>query len=772
MDVIPAKKCCCGRGSFARIQTPRGKEVYGLAKKKSKQPAASKGPDVYIENAGVVIEQPITDTLVGNYMPYAMSVIVSRAIPEIDGFKPSHRKILYTMYRMGLLTGARVKSANAVGEVMKLHPHGDVAIYETMVRLSRGNEALLHPYIDSKGNFGKSYSRDMAYAAARYTEVKLSPICQELFADIDRDTVDMVDNYDATRKEPTLLPVSFPSVLVNANVGIAVGMASAICPFNLAEVCETTIALMENPDHVLLDTLKAPDFSTGGQILYDAAELQKIYDTGRGTVRLRGRWRYDKSAHCIEVIEIPPTTTVEAIIDKVVELVKGGRLKEISDIRDETDLGGLKIALDLKRGADPDRVIQRLFRFTPLEDGFSCNFNVLIGAVPKVLGVRELLGEWTAFRLECVRRRIYFELGKRKEKLHLLRGLAKILLDIDRAVAIVRQTEEEQEVVPNLMIGFGIDEIQAEYVAEIRLRQLNRAHILRRTQEIESLEKDIEDMQATLKSKARLQGVVVEELRAVAKKYGQPRKSEIILSPETTWEDEQQEIADYPVHLFFTREGYFKKITPASWRMSSEHKLKEGDEVIAEVESTNRAHLLFFSDKGQVYKAQASDFDDTKASALGEFIPARLGMDEGEGAAYMAVTADYAGYMLFCFENGRVAKVELAAYATKTRRKKLTGAYNTKMPIAAMLCLADDARLLLSASNGRVLILDSARVSPKAARGSQGVQVMTLKPGLRMTTMRLFDDAMLSNPHRYMPRSLPSAGYTPREQDAMEQLTL
>lgn len=767
MDGADARKCWL---SLRRRHAKRC--VSALAKRKEKEPVAPKSPDVYIENAGVVVDQPITDTLIGNYMPYAMSVIVSRAIPEIDGFKPSHRKILYTMYRMGLLSGGRVKSANAVGEVMKLHPHGDAAIYETMVRLSRGNEALLHPYVDSKGNFGKSYSRDMAYAAARYTEVKLAPICQELFSDIDKDTVDMVDNYDSTRKEPTLLPVSFPSVLVNANVGIAVGMASAICPFNLAEVCETAVALIKNPNHVIIDTLKAPDFPTGGQILFDAAELEKIYETGRGSVRVRGRYRYDKSGNCVEIIEIPPTTTVEAVIDKVVELVKAGKIKEVSDIRDETDLGGLKIAMDLKRGVDADKLMQRLFKLTPLEDSFSCNFNVLIGASPRVLGVRELLAEWTAFRLECVRRRVFFELGKKKEKLHLLQGLAKILLDIDKAVAIIRKTEEEREVVPNLMIGFGIDELQADYVAEIRLRQLNREHILKRTQEIESLEKDVAEMESTLKSKSRLQGVVVAELEAAAKKYGQPRKSEIVMADDAPLPDEQQETADYPVHLFFTREGYFKKITPASWRMSGEHKLKEGDAVIEAVEATNRAHLLFFSDKGQVYKAQAADFDDTKASALGEFIPARLGMDEGESAVYMAVTTDYSGCMLFCFENGKVAKVELSAYETKTRRKKLTGAYCTKAPLAAMLCLKEDGRLLLSASNGRVLVLDTARVSPKTARETLGVQVMTLKPGLRMMSMRPFEDMMLANAHRYMPRTLPSAGYTPREQDIMEQLTL
>lgn len=744
-----------------------------MAKKKNSDNAKpAVGSNAVIENAGVVLDQPITQTLTSNYMPYAMSVIVSRAIPEIDGFKPSHRKILYTMYKMGLITGGRVKSANAVGEVMKLHPHGDQAIYETLVRLSRGNEALLHPYIDSKGNFGKAYSRDMAYAAARYTEVKLMPLCQELFADLDKDSVDMVDSYDGRMKEPTLLPVSFPSILVNSNVGIAVGMASSICPFNLAEVCETAIAMIKNPEHVISDTLKAPDFPGGGDIIYNADELEKIYATGRGSVRVRSRYRVDKSSGCLEIIAIPPTTTVEAIIDKVVELVKSGKVREIADIRDETDLGGLKITLDLKRGVDADKLMKRLYKLTPLEDAFSCNFNVLIGSSPRVMGVGELLNEWTAFRLECIRRRLFFDLKKKREKLHLLQGLAKILLDIDKAIKIVRETEEEREVVPNLMIGFGIDEVQADYVAEIKLRQLNREYILKRTDEIDDLKNSIDDMEETLKSRPRMLAIITSELKSVAKKFGQPRKSEIIIDDDVEEAEVEEAAPDYPVHLFFTREGYFKKITPQSWRMSGDHKLKEGDEVVQAIEASNRSHLLFFSDKGQVYKAVASDFDDTKASVLGDFIAAKLGFDEGENAVYMAVTSDYKGYMFFGFENGKVAKITLSSYETKTRRKKLTGAYSIKEPLVGMLFAENDVTLLIKATNGKVLLLDTARIAAKTARDSIGVQVMTVKGKNVVTTVKAFEDGMLDNAHHYNPRSIPSAGYTPREEDIMTQITL
>lgn len=639
-------------------------------KKKSapKRPPVQKTHGV-IEGAGMVVEQKIANTLELNYMPYAMSVILSRAIPEIDGFKPSHRKLLYTMYKMGLLTGARTKSANIVGQTMKLNPHGDQAIYDTMVRLSRGYEALLHPYVDSKGNFGKFYSRDMAWAASRYTEAKLDPICGELFRDIDKDTIDFVDNYDNTLREPTLLPASYPSVLVNANTGIAVGMASSICSFNLKEVCETAIALIRDPQHDISSTLPAPDFTGGGQIVYSKETFGQIYKTGRGSFKVRARYAYDKSANCIDILGIAPTTTCEAIIEKIIDIVKAGKIKEIADVRDETGLDGLKITIDLKRGADPDRLMQRLYKMTPLEDSFACNFNVLIAGVPRVLGVRELLDEWTAFRVECVRRRTHFDLSKKKDKLHLLSGLKLILLDIDKAVRIVRETAEEDEVVPNLMIGFGIDEIQAEYVAEIKLRHLNREYILKRTQEIETLEKDIEELEAILASKTRVKTIIINELKEVAEKYGQPRKSILIYPDEIEDVQLEEEIPDYPVNLFFTKEGYFKKITPLSLRMSGEQKLKPEDEITQTVEATNACDLLFFTNKCQVYKAKASDFPDTKASVLGEYIPARLGMDEGETAVYMVMTKDYNGILLFAFENGKVAKVPLEHMRQKPTAK-------------------------------------------------------------------------------------------------------
>ncbi len=666
-----------------------------MAPRKKNDSQSKRGPvnpNAVIENAGVMVEQPITETLEKNYMPYAMSVILSRAIPEIDGFKPSHRKLLYTMYKMGLLTSARTKSANVVGQTMRLNPHGDAAIYETLVRLSRGYEALLYPYVDSKGNFGKAYSRDMAYAASRYTEVKLEKICQELFSDIDKDTVDFVDNYDATMKEPKLLPVTYPGILVNANMGIAVGMASSICPFNLGEVCETTIALMNDPNHDISSTLTAPDFPGGGYILYNKAELDKIYSTGRGSVTVRSRYTYDKQNNCIDITEIPPTTTIEAIMDKVIDLIKAGRIREIADMRDETDLSGLKITIDLKRGTDPDKLMQKLFRLTPLEDNFSCNFNVLVGGMPKVMGVGELLSEWIAFREDCVKRRIYFDLTKKKEKLHLLRGLEKILLDIDKAIRIVRETEEEREVVPNLMIGFGIDETQAEFVAEIRLRQLNREYILKRTDEIGELEKDIAEMESTLQSRRKIRSVITSELRQVIKKYSQPRKSILIFPSDEPQEAEEDDTPDYPVNLFFTREGYFKKITNQSLRMSADQKLKEGDSITQSVTATNRSELLFFTDKCQVYKTTAADFDDTKASVLGDYLPAKLGMDSGENPVFMAVTTDYQGYLLFAFENGKAAKVPLSAYATKTRRRKLANAYSDKARLVQALQLCRGLR--------------------------------------------------------------------------------
>ena len=745
-----------------------------MAPRKKNDSQSKRGPvnpNAVIENAGVMVEQPITETLEKNYMPYAMSVILSRAIPEIDGFKPSHRKLLYTMYKMGLLTSARTKSANVVGQTMRLNPHGDAAIYETLVRLSRGYEALLYPYVDSKGNFGKAYSRDMAYAASRYTEVKLEKICQELFSDIDKDTVDFVDNYDATMKEPKLLPVTYPGILVNANMGIAVGMASSICPFNLGEVCETTIALMNDPNHDISSTLTAPDFPGGGYILYNKAELDKIYSTGRGSVTVRSRYTYDKQNNCIDITEIPPTTTIEAIMDKVIDLIKAGRIREIADMRDETDLSGLKITIDLKRGTDPDKLMQKLFRLTPLEDNFSCNFNVLVGGMPKVMGVGELLSEWIAFREDCVKRRIYFDLTKKKEKLHLLRGLEKILLDIDKAIRIVRETEEEREVVPNLMIGFGIDETQAEFVAEIRLRQLNREYILKRTDEIGELEKDIAEMESTLQSRRKIRSVITSELRQVIKKYSQPRKSILIFPSDEPQEAEEDDTPDYPVNLFFTREGYFKKITNQSLRMSADQKLKEGDSITQSVTATNRSELLFFTDKCQVYKTTAADFDDTKASVLGDYMPAKLGMDSGENPVFMAVTTDYQGYLLFAFENGKAAKVPLSAYATKTRRRKLANAYSDKARLVQALQLAEDCEVLFTSSDTRMLIVHSGLIPAKVTKDTQGVAVMALKKKHLLVSARIYDGGF-ADPKRYMVRTLPGAGALPKDGDATEQLTL
>ncbi|MCH5353731.1 MAG: topoisomerase IV [Acutalibacter sp.] len=725
----------------------------------------------YIAGAGEIVEQDVGDTVRKNFMPYAMSVILSRAIPEIDGFKPSHRKLLYTMYKMGLLTSARTKSANIVGQTMKLNPHGDSAIYDTMVRLSRGYEALLHPFVDSKGNFGKAFSRDMAWAASRYTEAKLDPICKELFQDIDRDTVDFVDNYDNTMKEPTLLPATFPTVLVNANTGIAVGMASNICPFNLAEVCETTIALMRDPEADLFQTLQAPDFPGGGQLIFDREQMQAIYDTGRGSFRVRSRYTYDKSESCIDITQIPPSTTVEVIVEKVVELVKQNKLKEIADIRDETDLNGLKITIDLKRGVDPDKLMQKLFKLTTLEDSFACNFNVLIGSVPRVLGVKELLEEWTAFRVECVRRRTYYDLQKKQEKLHLLLGLQAILLDIDKAIRIVRETEEESEVVPNLMIGFGIDEVQAEYVAEIRLRHLNREYILKRTEETDDLKKEIAELEGILQSKAKVKSIIIKELEEVAKKYGKPRRTMILYADEVEEIEVTEEVPDYPVHLFFTEEGYFKKITPLSLRMSGEQKLKEGDKITQQPEATNNTELLFFSDKSQVYKMKASDFPDTKASVLGEYIPARTQMDEGERAVYMAATTDYSGFMLFFFENGKVAKVEMSAYQTKTNRKKLISAYSDKSPLTAALYVKEDCEVLLTASTGRMLLFHTGLILPKTTKNTQGVQAMNVKKGQRLLSAVLYEEGMLKNPARYQ-KKLPAAGAMPDEAEVGEQLKL
>lgn len=744
-----------------------------MAKRRRTQPAATGKTHGVINGAGEVVEQNIDSTIRENYMPYAMSVILSRAIPEIDGFKPSHRKLLYTMYKMGLLNGARTKSANIVGATMKLNPHGDSAIYDTMVRLSRGYEALLHPYVDSKGNFGKFYSRDMAWAASRYTEAKLDKICNELFRDIDKDTVDFVDNYDNTMKEPSLLPVAFPSVLVNTNTGIAVGMASNICSFNLKEICETTAALIRDPNHDVMQTLPAPDFIGGCQIIYDENALRQVYETGKGGIKLRARYQYDKSANCIDVLSIPSTTTCEVIIEKIIDLVKAGKIKDIADVRDETGIDGLKITIDLKRGADPDKLMAKLYRFTTLEDSFSCNFNVLIGGVPRVLGVKALLEEWIAFRIECVRRRTYFDRNKKAEKLHLLKGLSAILLDIDKAVKIVRETDEESEVVPNLMIGFGIDEVQAEYVAEIKLRHLNREYILKRTAEIEALEKEIAELDEILKSKTRIKTIIVKELKEIAEKYGQPRKSIIIYEDIVSYTEEKDDVPDYPVNLFFTKEGYFKKITPQSLRMSSNHKLKDGDEIAQTCEFSNNGELLFFTDKCQVYKAKAADFADTKASTLGDYVPAKLGMDEGENAVYMVATKDYKGILLFAFENGKLAKVPLEAYQTKTNRKKLTGAYSDKSPLAGMVFFTEDKEFLLKASSGRMLLIHSGAINLKTTRSTQGVAVMKLKKGHRLFEISEYVEGTFAKPQRYRTKTLPTLGAMPANEDSTdEQLTL
>ena len=736
---------------------------------KKKQPEAPKRMDPHVQGLRAEVqEQPICQTLEQNYMPYAMSVIVSRAIPEIDGFKPSHRKLLYTMYKMGLLNGARTKSANIVGQTMRLNPHGDQAIYETMVRLARGNETLLHPFVDSKGNSGKVYSRDMAYAASRYTEAKLDPICAELFRDIDADTVDFMDNYDGTMKEPALLPTTFPNVLVSANMGIAVGMASNICSFNLTEVCKTAIALIKNPEAELLDTLPAPDFPTGGEILYDAAEMLQIYRTGRGTFRLRARWRYLKDGNMIEIYEIPYTTATEIIMDKVAELIKAGKIREIADMRDETDLNGLKLTIDLKRGADPDKLMQKLFKTTTLQDSFGCNFNILIGGMPRVMGVREIFEEWTAWRCECVKRRVYYQLQKKKDKLHLLKGLGKILLDIDKAIRIIRETELDAEVIPNLMIGFGIDQVQAEYVAEIKLRNINKEFLLNRLQETDSLEKEIAQLEELLGSDKKIKAVICKELDAVSAKYGQMRKTQLVFDHELDAPDEP-DVPDYPVTAFVSREGYFKKITPQSLRMSGEQKFKEGDGLLMSRETTNSAELLVFTDRCQVYKTRLSDFDDGKASLLGDYLPSKLGFDEGESFFAAVFPGDYAGNLLFVFENGKCAKVELSGYATKTNRRKLTGAYSDKSPLVSVLALSQEEELVLYASDSRALIFSTAQLSAKTTRATQGVGVMTLKKNAKVVRVQTLADSAIANQARYRARTIPGAGALLRQEDTEQQ---
>lgn len=742
-----------------------------MAKKKQQDKEEKKvNLDGVVGLVGSTTEQAVSETLEVNYMPYAMSVIVSRAIPEIDGFKPSHRKLLYTMYKMGLLTGGRTKSANIVGQTMRLNPHGDAAIYETMVRLAKGNETLLHPFVDSKGNFGKVYSRDMAYAASRYTEAKLDSICGELFRDIDSDTVDMVDNYDATMKEPSLLPTTFPNVLVSANQGIAVGMASNICSFNLKEVCDTTIALMKNPDHDILETLPGPDFSTGGELLFDEAATREIYATGRGSFRLRSKWRYVKEGNLIEITEIPYSTATEVIMDKVAELIKAGKIREISDMRDETDLGGLKLTIDLKRGVDPEKLMQKLFRMTPLQDSFACNFNILIAGMPRVLGVGEILAEWTAWRTDCVKRRIYFQIQKKQERLHLLKGLEKILLDIDRAIAIIRETELENEVVPNLMIGFGIDEIQAGFVAEIKLRNINKEYILKQTKATSQLEQEIADLEDTLNSARKLKNVIIKELQQVSDKFGQPRKTEILYNVEDAEpENEEDQVPDYPVTVFVSKEGYLKKITTQSLRMSGEQKFKEGDSLDYTRETTNRAELLVFTDQFQCYKTRLSDFDDGKASLLGDYLPSKLGFDQGENLLQVIFPGDSKGFVLFFFENGKVAKVPLSAYETKTNRKKLTGAFSDKSRVVKILSLESDAQIALYSTDGRAMIFSTADLLPKTTRNTIGVAVMSLKKKALLQNALLLEESGIENVSRYRMKSIPAAGALLRPEDSLEK---
>ena len=742
-----------------------------MAKKKQQEKEEKKvNLDGVVGLVGSTTEQAVSETLEVNYMPYAMSVIVSRAIPEIDGFKPSHRKLLYTMYKMGLLNGGRTKSANIVGQTMRLNPHGDAAIYETMVRLARGNETLLHPFVDSKGNFGKVYSRDMAYAASRYTEAKLDPICAELFRDIDSDTVDMVDNYDATMKEPSLLPTTFPNVLVSANQGIAVGMASNICSFNLKEVCDTAIALMKNPDHDILETLPGPDFSTGAQLLFDEAATREIYSTGRGSFRLRAKWRYVKEGNLIEITEIPYSTATEVIMDKVAELIKAGKIREISDMRDETDLGGLKLTIDLKRGVDPDKLMQKLFRMTPLQDSFACNFNILIAGMPRVMGIGEILDEWTAWRMDCVKRRLFYQIQKKQERLHLLKGLERILLDIDKAITIIRETELDSEVVPNLMIGFGIDEIQANFVAEIKLRNINKEYILKQTKATSLLEQEIQELQDTLNSSRKLKNVIIGELQEVSKKYGQPRKTEIVYNAEELEvEAEEEQVPDYPVTVFLSREGYLKKITAQSLRMSGEQKFKEGDSLRATVESTNRAEMLVFTDRCQCYKTRLSDFEDGKASLLGDYLPQKLGMDPGENVLQVIFPGDSKGFVLFFFENGKVAKVPLSAYETKTNRKKLTGAFSDKSPVVRILSLAADTQIAVYSSDGRAMIFSTADLLPKTTRNTIGVAVMSLKKKAVLQNALLLEESGIENQSRYRTKTIPAAGAILKEEDSQEK---
>lgn len=720
----------------------------------------------------VIENQNITDTLENNYMPYAMSVIVSRAIPEIDGFKPSHRKLLYTMYKMGLLGGQRTKSANVVGQTMKLNPHGDMAIYETLVRLTEGHMALLHPLVDSKGNFGRQYSRDMAFAASRYTEVKLSSICSEVFKDIDKNTVNFEDNYDGTLKEPSLLPVSFPNILVNPNQGIAVGMASNICSFNLAEICEAAIAVMKNLDADITDILKAPDFSTGGDIIYNRDEMREIYKTGRGSFKIRAKYSYDKKSNCIDITEIPYTTSVEAIIEKIVDLIKAGKLKEISDIRDETDLKGLKITIDLKKGTDPEKLMSRLYQITPLQDSFGCNFNVLIEGSPMVLGVSEILSEWLRFRKSCLKRSLEYDIDKKSDKLHLLKGLEVILLDIDKAVKIVRETPDDNLVVPNLMNGFNIDKIQAEFVAELKLRNLNKEYILNKTAEIKSLEEEIDELKGILNDNKKIEKCIEKELKEISKKYGAKRKTGIIEADDIKEVPAESFIPDYFSRLFRTKHNYLKKISLVSLRTSGEQRLKEDDEIVQEVETGNKAELLAFSSSGDVYKMKIYDIPDCRASQLGEYMPNMFGMSEGENILGIVATENYEGNLLFCFENGKMAKVSLKSYETKLNRKKLANAYSLASPLVRIIYLPEDTELVATSSIGKVLIFDTEKIPLKSTKNTQGVNVMTPKKGSVVSDVQFIDEAGINNLPYYRTKNIPAKGTFLRDEDRIEKTQL
>lgn len=719
------------------------------------------------------VEQNITETLEKNYMPYAMSVIVSRAIPEIDGFKPSHRKLLYTMFTMGLLSGNRTKSANVVGQTMKLNPHGDMAIYETLVRLTRGYGALITPFVDSKGNFGKQYSRDMKFAAPRYTEVKLEKISQEIFRDIDKNSVDFTDNYDGTLKEPVLLPTTFPNVIVNPNQGIAVGMASNICSFNLQEVCEATVQLINDENVDLLNYLKAPDFSTGGSLIFNEKEMREIYETGRGSFKVRAKYRYDKKNNCIEIFEIPYSTTVEAIIEAIVALVKRGKIKDITDVRDETDLEGLKIAIDVKRNIDVDDLMNKLYKLTPLEDSFSCNFNILVNGTPIVMGIRQILKEWISFRVNCIKRITLFDIDKKSEKLHLLLGLQKILLDIDKAIRIIRNTEDDSKVIPNLMKAFEIDQVQAEFVAEIKLRNLNKKYILDRVGEIEELKKEIDDLKDIYRNENKIKKIIIKQLNEISRRYGEPRKTDIISVESVEKITEEHFIEDYNVKIFLTNDNYIKKISLVSLRANPEQKLKDDDFIIQEIDARNKDELLLFSDKANVYKLRVHELEDHKASILGEYLQNILELDEDEKVIYIVATGDYKGYMLFSFENGKIAKIDMNSYATKTNRKRLVNAYSELSKLIHIMHLEDDMDLVAYSNIDKVLVFNTSCISPKSTRNSQGVQVLREKKGSKMVEVKTLEQANLSDAEYYRTKNIPAVGYYLRKEDKIsEQIEL